>query len=199
MVTGIRFLKKNRIIHIFIKERRLGPRGTTESDGEQEELWQSDYKFVKEDSGVKEGIDYHELTWKDHAIELDTIRAPRDEVVTGARFRIAGERRLRFEIRKYFSIDLTNFDFSQFNSLDQVPLHSMPKQGNYYCLHQRAYGVPTMPTINNCCQFLRLMSQYVLHSHRNVFAPKICTSNSHRPTCTRIFHKQRVSDFKTKD
>lgn len=79
MVTGIRFLKKNRIIHIFIKERTLGPNGKIEWDGDNDELWLSDYKFVKEDSGVKEGVDYHELTWSNRAIEIDTIRAPADE------------------------------------------------------------------------------------------------------------------------
>lgn len=71
-----------------------------QTDGDMDELWLSDYKFVKEDSGVKEGVDYHELTWKNHAIEIDTIRAPKDEVVTGARFRLTSEHRLRFEIRK---------------------------------------------------------------------------------------------------
>lgn len=100
VVTGIRFLKKNRIIHIFIKERKLGRDGTIESENDDtEEIWIGDYNFVKEDSGVKEGVDYHELTWKNHAIDLDTLRAPKDEVVTGARFRVVDDR-LRFEIRK---------------------------------------------------------------------------------------------------
>lgn len=101
VVTGIRLMKKNRIIHIFIKERTLGPNGRIEWDGDTGG-WLSDHEFVKEDSGVREGVDYHELTWKHRAIDIDTIRAPPDEVVTGARFRVAGEdRRLRFEIRKY--------------------------------------------------------------------------------------------------
>lgn len=118
VVTGIRLLKKNRIIHIFIKEGRLGPRGTIESDGGIEELWQSDYKFVKEDWGVKEGVDYHELTWKDRGIEIDTLRAPKGEVVTGARFHISSEHRLRFEIRKYFSVQrFHTFRFLTNNSI----------------------------------------------------------------------------------
>lgn len=64
------------------------------------QTWESDYNFVKEDTGVQEGVDYHELTWKDRAIEIDTIRAPKNEVVTGARFRMTTDNRLRFEIRK---------------------------------------------------------------------------------------------------
>lgn len=102
VVTGIRFFKENRIIHIFISERKLGANGQIEMDNNsQNDLWLSDYRFVKEDSGVKEGVDYHELTWKNRIIELDTIRAPKNEVVTGVRFRVVGDRRLRFEIRKY--------------------------------------------------------------------------------------------------
>lgn len=100
-MTGIRFLKKNRIIHIFIKERTLGPNGKIEWDGDKDELWMSDYKFVKEDSGVKEGVDYHELTYNHKEIDLDTVRAPPDEVVTGVRFRVGSEHRLRLEIRKH--------------------------------------------------------------------------------------------------
>lgn len=99
-MTGIRFLKKNRIIHIFISERKLGPNGKIEVVDLNDQPWFSDYKFVKEDSGVKEGVDYHELTWKNRIIEIDTIRAPKDEVVTGVRFRVVGDHRLRFEIRK---------------------------------------------------------------------------------------------------
>lgn len=102
VVTGIRFLKKNRIIHIFISERKLGANGKIEESTLNDEPWLSDYNFLKEDSSVKEGIDYHELTWKNRIIELDTIRAPKDEVVTGVRFRVVGDRRLRFEIRNFY-------------------------------------------------------------------------------------------------
>lgn len=104
VVTGIRFLKKNRIIHIFISERKLGPTGKIEAGESNDEPWLSDYNFLKEDAGVKEGVDYHELTWKNRIMEIDTIRAPKDEVVTGVRFRVVGDRRLRFEIREHFTI-----------------------------------------------------------------------------------------------
>lgn len=101
MVTGIRFFKKNRIIHIFISQRKLGPNGRIEAADSNDAEFLSDYTFLKEDSGVKEGVDYHELTWKNRNIEIDTIRAPKDEVVTGVRFRVVGDQRnLRFEIRK---------------------------------------------------------------------------------------------------
>lgn len=100
VLTGLRLLKKDRIIHIFASERKLGPNGRIEVTNPDDQTWISDYNFVIEDSGVEEGKDYHTLTWKDRSIELDTIRAAKDEVVTGARFRIINNR-LRFEIRKY--------------------------------------------------------------------------------------------------
>lgn len=100
MVTGIRLLKKDRIIHIFISERKLLPHGKVdETSYLNDTTWVSDYNFVIEDSGVENEIDYHTLTWTDRSIELDTIRGPKDELVTGARFRVINSR-LRFQIRK---------------------------------------------------------------------------------------------------
>lgn len=99
VVTGIRLLKKSRIIHIFISERRLLPDGQIEMTDSGDTTWISDYNFVIEDMFIENEKDYHRLTYEDRIIELDTIRAPKDEVVTGARFRIVNNR-LRFEIRK---------------------------------------------------------------------------------------------------
>lgn len=86
---------------MFITQRKLGRNGELERDGDKDERWFSDYNFVKEDAGVREGVDYHELTWKNRIIEIDTIRAPPNELVTGVRFRVVSDHRLRFEIRKY--------------------------------------------------------------------------------------------------
>lgn len=99
VVTGIRFLKKGRIIHIFVSERKIERFGKIEVTNSND-TYISDYNFVIEDSGVEEGKDYHKLTWHHRIIELDTIIAPPNEVVTGARFRVVNNR-LRFEIRKY--------------------------------------------------------------------------------------------------
>lgn len=89
------------MIHIFIAERQLDRNGQIhrfENRHDDSDVWISDYNFVIKDSGVEEGKDYHKLTWRDRAIELDTIWAPKGEVVTGARFRVVNKR-LRFEIR----------------------------------------------------------------------------------------------------
>lgn len=74
-------MKKGRIIHIFISERELDRYGKIKMNGNEfhENTWISDYNFLIEDTGVENGKEYHTLTYKDRIIELDTIRAPRDE------------------------------------------------------------------------------------------------------------------------
>ncbi|XP_031621010.1 uncharacterized protein LOC116339329 [Contarinia nasturtii] len=97
VVTGIRLFKRDRVIHLFISQRTIGRNGKIdESSSSDDADYLGDYNFV-----IGEGqpdIDYHRLTWNSRGIELDTIRAQKDEVVTGVRFRIQNNR-IRFEIR----------------------------------------------------------------------------------------------------
>lgn len=94
VVTGIRLLKFNRIIHLFITERTLRRNGQVDNDGPVS--WTGDYKFDIQDYGVE--TDYFALTWMNRKIELDTIYVPNDHFVTGVRFR-AVRGNLRFEVR----------------------------------------------------------------------------------------------------
>lgn len=93
-MTGIRLLKRYGIIHLFITERSFQPRGRVDENAES--VWKGDYQFTIEDTGVEN--DYFTLTWEYRAIELDTIRVPDGEVITGVRFREVNNR-LRFEVR----------------------------------------------------------------------------------------------------
>lgn len=86
------------MIHIFMSERELDRYGRTKRTLPMENTWKSDFNFLIEDSGVEEGRDYHALTHQDRTLELDTIRAPPDEVVTGARFRVVNNRLIIFFI-----------------------------------------------------------------------------------------------------
>lgn len=98
VVTGIRLFKKQRVIHLFILQRKIGKNGQIEESlGFNDDEYIGDYNFVIEE--VQPDIDYHRLSWNSRGIELDTIRAPKDEVVTGVRFRVQNDR-IRFEIRK---------------------------------------------------------------------------------------------------
>lgn len=93
-MTGIRLLKRYGIVHLFITERSFQRHGRVDENAES--VWKGDYQFTIEDTGVED--DYFTLTWANRAIELDTIRVPDGEVVTGVRFRLV-DGRLRFEIR----------------------------------------------------------------------------------------------------
>lgn len=87
-------LKRFGIIHLFITERSFQPGGRVDENAES--VWKSDHQFWIEDTGVEN--DYFTLTYEHRAIELDIIRLPDGEVVTGVRFRVVNNR-LRFEIR----------------------------------------------------------------------------------------------------
>lgn len=100
-MTGVRFLKKGRIIHLIVSERKIGPFGKIEkNDDSNDTTWVGDFSYVKQDTNVAEGYDYHNLTWSSRGIDLDIIRAPQGEVVTGVRFRLVNNR-IQLQIRKW--------------------------------------------------------------------------------------------------
>lgn len=85
----------NRIFHLQIQEGELLPRGQINASSVE---WRpiSDYKLL--DRGIRNGQDYHTLSWDKRAIDLDDLIAPASHVVTGVRFRTVGTH-LNFEIR----------------------------------------------------------------------------------------------------
>ncbi|MCH1922453.1 DUF4803 domain-containing protein, partial [Shewanella sp. A3A] len=84
VVTGIRFTKSNRIIHLKIQEGELLPMGgINETTIEWNHV--DDYNIDYE--GVTVGVDYHILTWEGMAIDLDDIKVPHDCAVTGVKLR----------------------------------------------------------------------------------------------------------------
>ncbi|KAF7269606.1 hypothetical protein GWI33_017355 [Rhynchophorus ferrugineus] len=101
VVTGLRFVKKNRIIHLQIQEGQLLPRLQVNASTIK---WKpvEDYKIT--DRKVFNGQDYHTLTWEKRAMDLDDLEADDGYVVTGVRFKEIGSH-LNFEIYT------TKFDF----------------------------------------------------------------------------------------
>jgi hypothetical protein len=77
VVTGVRFVKRNRIVHLQVQEGRLLPEG------------QIDVTTIRwlpvHDSGpdASSGIDYHALTWEKRSVDLDPVRTNKGTVVTG--------------------------------------------------------------------------------------------------------------------
>ncbi|XP_017851839.1 uncharacterized protein LOC108606329 isoform X1 [Drosophila busckii] len=89
VVTGLRFVKKNRIFHLQIQEGQLLPRGAI---NQSTVAWRpvDDYKIF--DRNVAKGVDYHTLNYESRSIDLDDIMKADDNsfVVTGVRFRVLG-------------------------------------------------------------------------------------------------------------
>lgn len=141
-------MKRYGIIHLFITERAFQPRGRVDENADS--VWKGDYQFTIEDTGVEN--DYYTLTWENRAIELDTIRVPEGEVVTGARFRVV-DKRLRFEIRStpfnydtgYLSQDLAvsrwNGNNDHFKEQIKLTNVDIPTRANRKSVRDRRSGM----------------------------------------------------------
>ena len=70
VVTGIRFRKVNQIIHMQIQEGELLPRGYIDQSTVH---WKPIEEFSVLDRNVKNGIDYHTLSWEKRGLDLDDL------------------------------------------------------------------------------------------------------------------------------
>ncbi|KAG5678259.1 hypothetical protein PVAND_007951 [Polypedilum vanderplanki] len=95
VVTGIRFYKQNRIIHLQIQEGQLMERGKINSSSIH---WVPVEDYTILDKGIRDGLDYHTLAWDRREVDLDDLTAPSGHVVTGVKFRVVG-RHLNLEMR----------------------------------------------------------------------------------------------------
>ncbi|XP_044253043.1 uncharacterized protein LOC123004011 isoform X2 [Tribolium madens] len=94
VVTGLRFVKHNRIIHLQIQEGKLLPRGNIDVTTVH---WVPVEEYKITDSNVVNGQDYHTLSWEKRAVDLDDLTTDEGFVVTGVRFKLIGSH-LNFEI-----------------------------------------------------------------------------------------------------
>lgn len=79
-MTGLRFVKVNRVIHLQIQEAGLLPRGEINMTSLQ---WRPVDDYRISDSDVYNGKDYHTLSWEQRAIDLDDLTAPNGFILTG--------------------------------------------------------------------------------------------------------------------
>ncbi|CAB3261053.1 unnamed protein product [Arctia plantaginis] len=93
VVTGIRLVKVGRVFHLKIHQGTLVERGFVESSEEVQVK-----AFDPSNADVKDGVDYHKLTYERRAIDLDELDSPSGYVLTGVRFQMIGAH-LHFEIR----------------------------------------------------------------------------------------------------
>ncbi|XP_044759508.1 uncharacterized protein LOC123317181 isoform X2 [Coccinella septempunctata] len=94
VVTGLRFVKKNRIIHLQIQQGTLEEFGTINSNSL---TWKEVDNYTISDRSVYSGKDYHIMTWEQRALDLDDLEADRNHVLTGVKFKKIGSH-LNFEI-----------------------------------------------------------------------------------------------------
>ncbi|XP_050578420.1 uncharacterized protein LOC126916546 isoform X2 [Bombus affinis] len=102
VVTGIRFKKVKQIIHMQIQEGELMPRGYINKSSIR---WKPIEEFSVLDNNVKNGVDYHTLSWEKRGLDLDDLVLDDNLLLTGLKFRMIGSR-LNLEAR------MTSFNFT---------------------------------------------------------------------------------------
>jgi hypothetical protein len=79
VVTGLRLVKHNRIIHLQVQEGKLLPRGKIDTSTMR---WVP-VDEMKIDENSIAGLDYHTLSLEKRALDLDDVVAEEDFVLTG--------------------------------------------------------------------------------------------------------------------
>ncbi|CAD6208039.1 GSCOCG00010313001-RA-CDS [Cotesia congregata] len=98
VVVGLRFVKKDYMLHIQIAEARLLPYGKINASTfswkplENFEFNEQEQKFyIKSSSGSMKALSLGKDWGHASSINLDDVMAPKDYIVTGVRFRYAGD------------------------------------------------------------------------------------------------------------
>ncbi|XP_043462571.1 uncharacterized protein LOC122498746 isoform X2 [Leptopilina heterotoma] len=95
VVTGIRLQKVNKIIHIQIQEGTLRAQGNIDPESIS---WKDIDDYTILDRNVRNGIDYHTISWERRGVDLDDLVPPADHLLTGLKFKLLGSN-LNLEIR----------------------------------------------------------------------------------------------------
>lgn len=85
VITGVRFTKVKQMFHLQAQEGELGPRGAIiESSRRWIEVPGSEFSY--RNKTLKDGVDYHTLTYEARIMDIDNVIAPENTVVTGEMF-----------------------------------------------------------------------------------------------------------------
>lgn len=96
------------MIQFIVAESTLLPYGqidTTiksadgETSGLNDDRYVSHGEFEIDGAGIKDGIDFHTLTYENRRVNLDAVMAPPGKLVTGIRFDVTNDGRLTIQIR----------------------------------------------------------------------------------------------------
>ena len=95
IVTGIRFVKKNGVIHLEIQQAKALREGNIDQDSR---VWiEAENIDVKNDTQKDLGY-FKTMSYEERALDLDQLQAPQGYVITGVRLRDLGGH-LNLEIR----------------------------------------------------------------------------------------------------
>lgn len=103
VISGVRLVKKNGIIHLTAVERTLLP-GNKLNEATSNVV--SNSNFTVNDGNVSNGVDYFRLTYEYRTLNLDTIVGHRDQLLTGVRLAVI-ENRLQLQARFTYYDELT--------------------------------------------------------------------------------------------
>lgn len=108
VVTGLRFIKKNRIIHLIVQQGKLLPRGQIDNST-LEWVQPDDYNILS--PNVRAKVDYNVMNHDNRIMDLDDVLLQPPYVVTGVRFRMLGTH-MNLEVR------MTDMDFGSGKLMD---------------------------------------------------------------------------------
>ncbi len=95
VVTGVRFVKENRTIHLAIEQGRALPEGGIASETRH---WVDPVGVVNVEDSKRRNKDFMMMTYEDRALDTDHLKAPANHVVTGVKLRNLGGH-LNLEVR----------------------------------------------------------------------------------------------------
>ncbi|XP_052901169.1 uncharacterized protein LOC128307398 isoform X1 [Anopheles moucheti] len=108
VVTGLRFVKRRQMMHLIVQQGMLLPGGEIDNSTLE---WVVANPFSHTDKGVRDGQDYHTLSYDRRAVDLDDVHVHPGYVLTGVRFRMLGAH-LNLEIR------MTEMNFTSGSLID---------------------------------------------------------------------------------
>lgn len=85
VVTGVKLVKKNHMVHLQIQEGKLLARGEIDPSSVS---WKPVDNFTITDNNVLKNRDFHSLSWDRRAIDLDDLTGKDDQLLTGMSFEL---------------------------------------------------------------------------------------------------------------
>ncbi|XP_070073239.1 uncharacterized protein [Drosophila takahashii] len=149
VVTGVRFVKRNRVFHLQIQEGDLLPQGVI-----NQTEWKPVDSFDVSSKDVKKDVDFHMLTYEKRSIDLDEVKVKNKSVVTGLRFRVDGTH-LNLEVQ------FTEFDFESGQLIEPTKKSFWKSGGSDQPRNKLLLKNPNVSTQSNSSVPLSSDNQYI--------------------------------------